>query len=422
LTAEIPPQWQSAWHAFKPTFAEYLPDTNSWKSTYLPGYAAMRALFQSVGLQVLLNPFLAAITVFALADVARNIWPAEKWNPLVAAALLASSPQFLVTAMTSYSMPAHLALNTVWLSCYSRPDRRRFYCAPFIGVFAIGLHQPIVHALFAAPFLLRLVWQRRWPTVMVYAAVYVVGCAFWFWWRVHFQAPQAIGAGSFLRLFNPRMLVIQPMNLFLLIGWASLATPLLAIVALRKFSRLPPILQDAAASCVLTFGFYYFFFSDQGHGWGYRYFHGSLACLTLLAVPGRTALSETIGLRRANQLLVAGVLVSVLVQLPLRCMQAESFIRPFARTAALFRASDAQIVAFDARDAWYSADLIRNDPFFANRPLIVGAHRVTPEIVAELRKVGKIRVIDRDTLAGQGLATERFTDFEHDPFELGRGK
>ncbi len=85
-----------------------------------------------------------------------QIWPNEKENALVAVLLLAASAQFLLMAMTSYAMSAHLALNTIWLWLYSRPERRRFYLAPVVGVLAIGLHQPIVHALFVAPFLFRL--------------------------------------------------------------------------------------------------------------------------------------------------------------------------------------------------------------------------------------------------------------------------
>ena len=71
------------------------------------------------------------------------------------------------------------------------------------------------------------------------------------------------------------MLIIQPMDLLLIIGWSALATPLLAVLGFRRIFREPPMIRDAAISCFLTFGFYYFFRLDQCHGWGYRYFHGS---------------------------------------------------------------------------------------------------------------------------------------------------
>ena len=187
ISAEVPPEWRDAVRVIKPTYADYLPATQSWKSAYLPVYAAMRAVFQSVSLQSLLNPFLAAATVLALYGSARNIWPEEKRNALVAILLLATSAQFLLMAMTAYSMPAHLALNTIWLWLYSRPDVRRFYLAPIVGVLAIGLHQPVVHALFVAPFLLRLVIRRNWAAVSVFGFIYLLGCVGWYAWRAHYS-------------------------------------------------------------------------------------------------------------------------------------------------------------------------------------------------------------------------------------------
>ena len=158
IQAEVPLRFVDAIRVVKPIYVDYFPATHSWNATYLPVYAALRAVFQSVNLQSLLNPFLAAITILALYACARNIWPESKTHAVIAIALLASSSQFLIMSMTAYAMPAHLALNTIWLWLYSQSDRRAFYLAPFVGALAIGLHQPIVHALFVLPFLARLVF------------------------------------------------------------------------------------------------------------------------------------------------------------------------------------------------------------------------------------------------------------------------
>ena len=423
IQAELPSQWWPAARAIKPTYADYFLATHSWNSAYYPVYAAMRAVFQSVHLQSLLNPFFAAMSIFALYSTARKIWPDQKTNALAAVALLASSSQFLCMAMTAYAMPAHLALNTFWLWLYSQPDRRRFYLAPVIGVFALGLHQPTVHALFAAPFLFRLLLQRRWRAVFIFGAIYAVGCAVCLVWQTHFQSPASSNVGALFKLVNPRMAIIQPMNLLLVIGWACLATPLLAALGLRRFSRMPTILQDAALSGALTFGFYYFFYLDQAHGWGYRYLHGALVCLILVAVAGWNVLAELVGARTARRFLLAGVAASLLIQLPLRCFQVEGFVRPFARAAAALHSSPTATVAMDAREAWYSADLIRNDPFLEERPVVVALHKLTPEAIEALQRVGSVRFIDRATLASFGLFTNgEVKPYERDPFELGRGK
>ena len=366
VRAEVPAAWAPAAYVIRAIHTEYSPATHLWTTNYLPVYAAMRALFQAVDLQVLLNPLLAAISILALYGVARNIWPESKTNALVAVGLLGSSSQFLVMSMTAYAMPAHLAFNTIWLWLYSRPERRSFYLAPFVGVMAIGLHQPVVHAVFVLPFLARLVWQRRLRPVLIFGAVYLAGCAAWYAWRMHFSPPtESDGFASIFRLANARMVVIQPMNLLLIIAWASLTTPLLAVLGFksvlvgrdRRARRVlepsewtaqrsvpttdagqtafakDPFLQDCALSCVLTFGFYYFFYLDQAHGWGYRYFHGALACLVIVAVAGFNQLSILIEERRALNFVVAGIVFSILVQLPLRCLQAERFVRPYARAS-----------------------------------------------------------------------------------------
>ncbi|MBA3776282.1 MAG: hypothetical protein H0X11_07555 [Betaproteobacteria bacterium] len=287
---------------------------------------------------------------------------------------------------------------------------------------AIGLHQPIVHALFAAPFLLRLLRQRRWPATIIFGGIYLAGCAGWFLWRMHFQSVGPAGVGSIFNPANPKMLIIQPMNILLVIGWASLVTPLLAVLGFRRFFRLSLIVQDAALSCLLTFCFYYFFYLDQAHGWGYRYLHGALGCLMLIAVVGWNDLSETVGAVRAKSFLLLGLACSLLLQLPLRCLQAEAFIRPFARAAALLKAIPAGMVVFDPRDTWYSGDLIRNDPFLENRPLIGTLHAVQPEGVAILQQSSNVQIVDHSVLAKLGLSTERFEDARYDPFRLGRGK
>lgn len=424
IQAQVPRAWIDAARVIKPIYIDYFPATHSWNESYLPVYAAMVAVFRMFDLEPFLNPLLAAATVLAVYGTARNIWPESKVNALVAAGLLATAPQFLAMSMTGYSMPAHLALNAIWLWLYSRPNERKFYLAPLLGVLTVGLHQPIVHALFALPFLVRLVWQRRWRPMSIFAGIYLAGCVGWYLWRAHFQAADPSGVISIFRLANPRMPVIQAMNALLIIGWMSLAAPLLAALGFMRFFKARPILQDAMTSCALTFAFYFVFFQDQAHGWGYRYFHGALGCFVLVAATGFTELSKRIGTTRARAFTLAGVTLSIFLQLPLRCVQAERFVRPFAHAAAALHALPYDIVALNPRDAWYSADLIRNDPFLEKRPVIVSIFGLTTTSVAALSKNGSVRFITTDDLAAYGLSTARPDPktYAHDPFQFGRGR
>jgi hypothetical protein len=217
------------------------------------------------------------------------------------------------------------------------------------------------------------------------------------------------------------MLAIQPMDLLLVIGWSTLATPLLALLGFGRVFRERPIIRDAALSCLLTFGFYYFFYLDQGHGWGYRYFHGTLSCLILVAVAGWEALVERGGERSARSFLFVSLAASLFIALPLRCWQAESFIRPFAHAAEFLHSRSARVVGLDPRLAWYSADLIRNDPFLEDRPVIVALVNLSPAEVTALARAGRTHFVSREEMKDLGLAATPRTPWRRDPLRLGYG-
>jgi hypothetical protein len=264
--------------------------------------------------------------------------------------------------------------------------------------------------------------QRRWRAVLIFGAIYVAGCSVWYGWRVHYQAVSDGGVGSIFAFLNPRMPIIQSMNLLLIIAWASLATPLLALLGFKQFRKEQPMVQDAMLSCALTFAFHFCVHFDQSHGWGYRYFHGALACFTIVAVAGFQRFSAWGGQRRALAFVVSGIVMSILIQLPLRCIQVEKFVRPYARTAAVLHAMPTDMVALRPHDAWYAADLIRNDPFLEQRPVIVSLYGLTPAAASALEKNGSVRVITRNDLARLGLFTSLSSCHARDPFQLGQGK
>jgi hypothetical protein len=282
-------------------------------------------------------------------------------------------------SMTSYAMPAHLALNLVWLWLYLDPTRRRFWLAPVIGVAALGLHQPFLHALFVTPFLFRFVLDRRWKAVIWFGLIYLTGAVFWFFWWRHFL-PGFLGSGRNSAFGVHKMTaVIQLLYCWLLLGWLALPIPLLATLGFIGIRRQRAFLQDAAISCLLTFGFYIFVKLDQGHGWGDRYFHSALGCLILIALVGWESLCQRMGKASALKFVWAGTIVSLLVQFPLRCFQAEAFVQPYASAAWALHHADVDLVVLDPRLAWYSADLRRNDPFFQQRPIILTTLQITKE-------------------------------------------
>ncbi|MEW6440398.1 MAG: hypothetical protein AB1640_05615 [bacterium] len=402
ITAHLPPALREFGKALTPIFAAFNPEEGSWISTYLPIHAALQTVFFTLGFASLTSPVLAGLSLVLIAAVARRLWPEEYLAPVIAVVLLASSTQFLVTSMTSYAYPAHLCFNLAWLYCYCRRDLLGYLVAPWIGLLALGLHNPFVHALFVAPFLLALVWQRNWLLTLYFGVVYAAGCIVWFLWWTRLVFLQGSDMNAF-QLPGGYQLLIQPMNLSMLFSWQSLALTVPAFLALLSWRRLTPLLKALAWGCLFTFAFFFFFRWDQILGWGYRFFYGVLGNLVLVAVAGWFYLRESIGLRKAWGFFVLATALAVLVQFPLRCLQVESFIRPFARSAQYIRSLPYPYVVIDPSQAWLSQLLVRNDPFLRNHPKVLSAQYLTPEELAKLSSLGTVHVIQPQELAPCGL-------------------
>ncbi len=259
IDPSVAPTYQPYARALTPKFVMYNDQTHVWNSAYLPVHALLHALFQILGAGALLNPVLAALSIVLIAAVARRLWPDEPTAPWLAALLLATSSQFLVTGMSFYTMPSHLYLNLLWLLLYLRADRRSTLALPWIGVAALGLHYPFMHALFVVPFLVRRMRTRR-PLVTLYvAAVYLLGCIVWFWWMKTFRPIPADAPAGSQPLFADSALFTWPgfrqaiwqfMALIELFSWQNLAVGLLVLAARRQLTSLP--LRDLAWSLALV--------------------------------------------------------------------------------------------------------------------------------------------------------------------------
>jgi hypothetical protein len=82
---------------------------------------------------------------------------------------------------------------------------------------------------------------------------------------------------------------------------------------------------------------------------------------------------------------------------------------------------NAKVVGIDPRLAWYSADLVRNDPFLEDRPVIVALVHLAPAEVAALESAGAAQFVSRDEMKKMGLATTPHEPAWPDSFRLGKG-
>jgi len=403
----IPLPWRSIGVALAPIFVRFNTDTGRWVSMYMPVYAMLKAPFIVLGLPTVLNPLLGAGSIAALAAAARRIWPDEGLRPWVAVTLLATSSQLLITSATGYSMPAHLLLNLVWLWLYLRDDTASWIALLVVGVLALGLHNPVPHALFAAPFLLRLVRDRRWARAASAAVVYLAGGVMWLTWLRWVNPGTASTDTGMLHLFaipNLFGVWLHGMNVTLLFTWHAPVLGLLALIALARPRLLSPVLQDVALGVVLTIGFYMLYPSTQGHGWGYRYAYQVIGNIALLAAAGAPAVRAALGDVWTRRWLSAALALTVLVELPMRFTETERFVRPFAAGNAYVRSRDADVVFVHGDRIWYGADLVRNDPFLV-RPIVVRANFLAPGSADVMRQAirGRVLEISDDELLQLGM-------------------
>jgi hypothetical protein len=182
-------------------------------------------------------------------------------------------------------------------------------------------------------------------------------------------------------------------------------------VSLR--GRLPASLFAASAAC--TFGAYVFVIFDQGHGWGYRYFHSAWGCLPILA---SSVLAARDGAARglSTRLGVAAI-TSLLVLVPYRAAQIEHFVAGHlaqepAVDQALLREWGNRVLVFVRLDgALHRCDMIQNDPFLAAGPVrLVGRDAETDAANAAAIAAGRnsdSRLISRDDRGSVWLLVPR---------------
>ena len=416
IRGSLPREWWPFVKSMTPLTTAYDPAHQTWTSPYLPLYAALRAPLRLIGGDTALNPLLTAAAVGTIAAVARAIWPLAQrpTAPLLAALLLATSPQVLITGMTAYTMPAHLLFNLFWLWLYLREDRWGHGLAPWLGVVAMGLHQPNVHPLFVAPFLLRMALDCRWRRLAYYSAVYSLGIVGWFAYLKWRTPAIPVGGGvvkfagllaSFFQAPEPLSWVSLGMGVCQIFVWQNVLVGGLAVCALLggHWRLLPRPLPELTAGMVLPLAFYLFFSSDQGHGWGNRYFHPFLGNLVLLAVAGWPRLVEAVGPVRARWALVVTAVLAISVQLPLRASEAWTVSRPFAEASRWLRSLPEPFVIVDTRAVWYGQDLVRNDARLLNSPKLLFLHRITREQALALSERGPLRLVTGGELARFGL-------------------
>jgi hypothetical protein len=427
LMAPIVQGWSDFSQALQPLYVLPVAKHGLWASSYLPINAAFRALALRAHLEPWVNPLWSGLAVVAVYGVARRLWPERPGMALGAAALLASSAQLLVMSMTDYAMPAHLALNLVWLWLFLRGGRLGHAGAIVVAFLASGLHQVVFHPLFAAPFLLQLWLDRRWRLASVYTIAYAAIGLFWiFYWSLLMrvvgappEAATALGGGWFvariidiLRAVRLDNLGSMAESLVRFVTWQNPLTAPLALIGALAAERAKGVPRALVLGVLLTLVGMLLLEPSQTHGWGYRYLHGLLGSVCLLAMWTWSRLTDPLpaaAKARAETAFVAACAVSLLVLTPLRAWQAWSYSHPYARAFAAIQAAPAQVVVVDfTTGVWFNVGtVVRNDPYLLQNPKVMLITQLDTPHLRRLCAAHSVLVFDGQSARDYGIDTVR---------------
>lgn len=392
----LPLLWRDHADALNTLFMYPAEHRAGWISTYLPMNAALRAVASLLGDPALAGPVMVLAGALALWACARRIWPEDRETAAVASLLYLGSGQVLFAGMTSYAMPAHLALNLIWLWLYLN---RRWWSdamAVAIGFVAMGLHQPIVHPMFAGPLLYLTLRERNWQRAGFFALGYALAGAFWLWWpswvwhlvQASPAAPRPDGVDFLSRLIMvlsesdyAKALPLMTLNLLRFFAWQHVLLLPLLVLGLNAM-RSDPLARSLAAGLFLTASVMIIILPDQGHGFGYRYFHGLIGNAILIAAYGWKRLTEAQAVWRG--ILLMATTLGLLIILPMQSWMAYHQYAPYARLDARIGASSAQYVVIGTFDAPYAKDLVYNSPKLDRRPIRLLRELVNPALAAKI--------------------------------------
>jgi hypothetical protein len=374
LTARFPPtllNWLIP-QGFQNYFLVVAPQTGAVASLYWPSFALLLAPFSFLGIPWACNPLISAATIIVIHRLATRIF-ADRQTAGLAVLLTLASPVFFCNGISYYSMPAHLLANALFALLVTQPTLGRVTAAGLVGSVALTLHNPVPHLLFALPWL---VWLATQPGRMQLLAGLAVGYAplcvllglGWFWFTGELRqidSHAAAGAdvqlehiarlGQAIALPDRSVAVARLVGLAKIWVWAVPGLLLLGVIGAWK-SRDNVLCRLLAYSALLTFVGYLFVPMDQGHGWGFRYFHSAWLALPIL---GAAAVRD----EQTRALVVGCALLTLVFGVGFRAWQVHDFIADDLAQMPAYAGTERRVIILDMTTDYYGADLVQNDPW-----------------------------------------------------------
>jgi hypothetical protein len=344
---------------------------------YWPGFALLLAPFEFLKAPWLCNASLAGLAMVLIHWITHEITGdrrAAGWALL----FTVTSGAFVADALSYYSMQAHLTANLLFVALLIKPTGYRAFGAGLVGSLALILHNPVPHTLFAVPWIVAMAIdrdQRQYllPLLLGYLPGVGVGVG-WLMFRTGlasaaYGVPAVTGVANGVfawpdsTLLNMRVAALAKMWLW--------AVPCLFVFALlgglrHRDNRHVHLLMQ---SVVLTFVVYLFVRFDQGHGWGYRYFHSAWGAIPILAGCAMTDRSDAE--RRLVSFAGAAAILNLVVVMPFQMHEISEVIsQHLAQIPPPIRPGN-NVYFIHPRGGFYVADMVQIDPLLRNRDLLL---------------------------------------------------
>jgi hypothetical protein len=379
--AQLPPKlidWLVV-RGFNGSFLIASPETGRAIENYWPGFALLLAPFEFFKVPWLCNASLAGLAIFLIYWVTQEITGdrrAAGWAVLFTAA----SGAFAADALSYYSMQAHLTANLLYVALLLKPNRYRALGAGLVGSLALTLHNPVPHTLFAIPWILSMVIDRgRRKFLLPLILGYLPGVGVGLGW-VLFRSNIASGAhgvsavsGVASNIFawpNSALLNMRAAALAKMWLWAAPCVFVLALLGRcrHRDNRHVRLLMQSA---VLTFIGYLFVRFDQGHGWGYRYFHSAWGAIPILAA---CAMTDRSGVQeRLVSFAGAVAVLNLVVVVPFQMHEISEVISHHLAQLPQPARPGNNVYFIHPRGGFYVADMVQMDPLLRNRDLLLAS-------------------------------------------------
>ena len=344
---------------------------------YWPGFALLLTPFEFLKVPWLCNASLAGLAVYLVYWITREITGDRRCAGWAMLFTLASGA-FVADAISYYSMQAHLTANLLFVALLLKPTRYRVFGAGLVGSLALILHNPVPHALFALPWIVAMGMerdQRRYllPLMLGYLPGVGVGIG---WLMLRLDIGSATHGASVLgetvngifawpdsTVLNMRAAARAKMWV-----WGVPCLFLFAVLG-RLRHRDNRHVRLLMQSAVLTFIAYLFVRFDQGHGWGYRYFHSAWGAIPILAGCAMTARSDA--QPRLASFAGAAAILNLIVVMPFQMHQISEIISQHLAQLPPPQRPGNNVYFVHPGGGFYVADMVQIDPLLRDRDLIL---------------------------------------------------